>query len=415
MVTTERPDAVGTRSAAMPASRGGGDATLIERPVRILELRTVRGTGGGPEKTILHGTAMTNPDRFAITVCYVRDERDDVFRIDEWAASLGVAYVEIRERHSLDWRIWPTLRRLVLEARIDIVHAHDYKTDLLAWLLARATPAVAMATAHGWSGHSAREERVYYPADRWILGRLARVVAVSDEIRETLLAAGARPERVETIPNGIDAVRFRCDPARVAAMRAALGISPGDVVIGSAGRLGPEKRFDLLLQAFARLWPEDPRLRVVIAGDGERRHDLQRLAASLQVASRVQWLGHRTDIIDLHHAFDVFVLCSDHEGSPNAILEAMALETPVVATRVGATPEMARHGEHALLVEPGRPDALAAAIAATLRDPDATRQRVAAARHRAENELSFARRLTRVEAVYDAIMAERSGRRGVQA
>src|SRR6188472_4414588 len=101
----------------------------MSNPIRVLELRSVRGTGGGPEKTILLGAARSDRSRYAVTVCYIRDLRDDVFHIDGRATELGVDYVEVRERHSFDWRIWPELRRLVRERRIDIVHSHDYKTN----------------------------------------------------------------------------------------------------------------------------------------------------------------------------------------------------------------------------------------------------------------------------------------------
>src|SRR5437762_3353055 len=96
-------------------------------PIRILELRSVRGTGGGPEKTILLGAAQTDPRRFAVTVCYIRDNRDLDFRIDKQALDLGVTYVEVRERHSFDPAIWRRLKRIVREQQIQIVHSHEYK------------------------------------------------------------------------------------------------------------------------------------------------------------------------------------------------------------------------------------------------------------------------------------------------
>ena len=126
-------------------------------PVRVLELRSVRGTGGGPEKTLLLGAARTDPSRFAVTVCYLRDARDPQFSIDRMASSLSVDYVEIVERHSIDPWIWPALRRLVRERSVDIVHAHDYKTDLIALALARFAGVAPLATAHGWTGQSVRE------------------------------------------------------------------------------------------------------------------------------------------------------------------------------------------------------------------------------------------------------------------
>ena len=101
-------------------------------PIRVLELRSVWGTGGGPEKTILLGAARSNPSRYGVTVCYIRDARDTVFAIDKKAGDLPIDYVEVVERHSFDRSIWPVLRRLVQNRRIDIVHAHDCKTDVLA-------------------------------------------------------------------------------------------------------------------------------------------------------------------------------------------------------------------------------------------------------------------------------------------
>src|SRR5688572_22815871 len=115
-------------------------------PVNVLELRSVRGTGGGPEKTILLGAARTDRARFNVTVCYLRDARDPVFGIGERAAGLNVDYVEIREQHSFDTGIWRPLTQLVRDRQIQIVHAHEYKTDLLALLLARRHPVTPLAT-----------------------------------------------------------------------------------------------------------------------------------------------------------------------------------------------------------------------------------------------------------------------------
>ena len=134
------------------------------------------------------------PRRWRVTVCYIRDARDDVFGIDSRAAALGVDYIEIPERHSFDVSIFPALRRLVREQRIDIVHAHDYKTNLLVWLLHRLDGTTVLSTAHGWTGHSgARAAAATIPVDKWLLARLPFVVAVSSQIRDELIARGAAP------------------------------------------------------------------------------------------------------------------------------------------------------------------------------------------------------------------------------
>lgn len=379
-------------------------------PIRVLELRSVRGTGGGPEKTILLGAAQADPRRFAVTVCYVRDARDDVFAIGARAARLGIDYVEIRERHSLDPSIWPALRALVRARRIDIVHAHEYKTDLLALLLARVEGVTPLATVHGWSGSSLRE-RFYYFFDRRLLARYPAVVAVSGEIRQTLIGHGADPSRVHRIPNGVDAVHFRRDPALRDRVRARLGVPEGALVIGSVGRLEGEKRFDLLIEAGERLRIDRP-LRIAVIGEGSCRRPLEEQARSLGAAGLLLLPGHSHDPREAHHALDVYVQTSDTEGIPNAVLEAMALETPIVATRVGGTAELVEDGVHGLLVPPRDSAALAAAIERTLADPEGTARRVRAARERVEGELSFQSRQRALEAIYeDLASARRRGRR----
>jgi glycosyltransferase involved in cell wall biosynthesis len=299
--------------------------------VNVLELRSVRGTGGGPEKTIMLGAAQADPREFAVTVCYIRDARDRVFSLGERAAGLGLDYVEVFERHSLDPGIWPALRRLVRERAIHIVHAHEYKTDLLALLLARAERVVPVATVHGWTGHTVRERIVYYPADRRLLARYPRLIAVSGEIREQLVAAGARADCVSVVLNGIDPERFRRDPARVSRAREALGYEPAHLVVGAVGRLEAQKRFDLLIDAVARLLPDHPSVRLVIAGGGSLFHELQRHAGRVLPDGSWRLLGHTDDVGEVYHAIDVLVQSSDYEGTPNAVLEAMAFETPVVA------------------------------------------------------------------------------------
>lgn len=374
----------------------------------VLELRSVRGTGGGPEKTILHGAALHDADRFAITVCYVRDLRDEVFGIDARAEALGLDYVEVRERHSFDPGIWRQLVTLARDKRVDIIHGHDYKTNLLAWRLARHVGAQAIATSHGWTGQSFRERRVYYPADRWVLRRLLRVIAVSSDVRRQLVEAGARPERVTVLLNGIDPAAFRRDPLRRAPVRQALGLSPTDVVIGAVGRLERQKRFDLLLDVFFRMRATHSPLRLVIVGDGSLKVELERQAEFLGVAGACVFTGHRLDIADLHNGFDLLVQSSEYEGTPNAVLEAMAMETPLIATDVGGTSELALPGAHGVIV-PGRdPEALRQAIESVLADPAGARRRAEAARRRVEGALSFGQRTRTLETIYEALVSGRA-------
>ena len=373
--------------------------------LRILELRSVHGTGGGPEKTIMLGADRANRDRFDVVVCYIRDQRDTAFQPAARARQLGIRYVEVHERHSLDPGVWPALKRLVTEEQIDIVHAHEYKTDLLAWLLARRMGIAPLSTAHGWTGQSTRERLVYYPADKRLLARFPKVIAVSTEIRDELVRHGADPNRITVILNAIDPDQFRRVGTAREAARMRLGITPDEVVAGAVGRLEQQKRFDLLIDAVAALAPRWPRLRLVIAGDGSLRGSLQAQIERLGLSGICRLLGHRTDITELHHAFDLFVQSSEYEGTPNAVLEAMAMETPLVATDAGGTREIAWPDVHGLIVPIQDVTGLQDAIERMLQDPDQARSRAAAARERVETELSFETRTRRLEAVYDALVS----------
>ena len=379
----------------------------MSRLISVLELRSVRGTGGGPEKTILLGAAKRDQSRFAVTVCYIRDLRDEVFAIDERARAMGVDYIEVKERHSFDPGIWRALRTVVRDRHIDIVHAHDYKTDLLALLLSRRTGVIPLATAHNWAGRSPRERLVYYPLDKRCLARFPHVIAVSTPVKNELIRHGAKPKNVTVILNAIDPAAFRRDAIGREEIRHEIGLRPADFVIGTVGRLQAEKRFDLLIQVFARLAAERADIQLVLVGDGQLKDELTSLAAKSGVTGRCRFLGHRSDVVRLHHAFDLYVQSSDIEGTPNAVLEAMAMQTPVVATDVGGTREIAHPGVHALIVPSGDAAALKAAIEQVLSNPASARERAVEARRRIECDLSFEARTRALERIYSELYAGR--------
>lgn len=379
----------------------------MNRPIRVLELRSVWGTGGGPDKTILAGARLSDPARYDIVVCYLRDARDEVFALDRRAAEAGVRYEEIVERHSFDRGIWKALVALVDRLRIDIVHAHDHKTDLLTWLLARRRPIVPLSTAHGFAGES-RSERIYYAVEKRLLARFPRVIAVSQPIKTELVRTGSSPDRVTVINNGIDHRVFVRDGSKRHSIRLGLGFSDDDVVVGAVGRLEAEKRFDHLLEAIGALKPTHPSLVLAIAGEGRLRQDLEAQITRDGLESSVRLLGHRTDVVALHHAFDIFVQASEREGTPNAVLEAMAMETPIVATDVGGTRELADDGTHALLVARHDVAGLTRALGRAIDDRAASAARARAARRRVETVLSFDQRMRKVEAIYDELMADRA-------
>jgi glycosyltransferase involved in cell wall biosynthesis len=378
---------------------------MMDYPLRVLELRSVWGTGGGPEKTLLLGAARSDPMKYRVTVCYVRDIRDKVFGPKSKYNNSEIDYAEVREKHSFDPRVWPKLHRLVKGRAIDIVHAHDYKTDVLALLLSWSAGVIPLSTAHGWTGNSRRESAYYY-FDKKLLRRFPRVIAVSSEIRRELVRCGAKPEKVKVVLNGIDPKAFVRAPGRESEARTALGL-PGDgIIIGGVGRLERQKRFDLLIEAFGALRKDHRNLFLAIAGEGSLRNDLEEQIKKMGLSDCCRLLGHQKDVPFVHHALDLFVQSSEYEGTPNAVLEAMALETPIVATDVGGTAELVRDGLDGIIIPQNDPRAIFHAVQKVISNWPAAEERVQSARARIENQLSFDQRMRNVELIYEELIQQ---------
>jgi glycosyltransferase involved in cell wall biosynthesis len=203
---------------------------------------------------------------------------------------------------------------------------------------------------------------------RLVAPLVARVVAVTARQVNPLTQFGYRRERIEVVPNGVFPAAIQPRRER-AAVRAELGVAEDDVLALALSRLQPEKRADVFVRAAAAARAANPRLRAVLAGDGDERGRIEQLAAG----TGMQLLGVRSDVPDLLAAADVLCLTSDSEALPMSILEAMALGRPVVATNVGGTPEQVEHGVSGYLVPCGDVQATADALGRIAADPAATR------------------------------------------
>jgi glycosyltransferase involved in cell wall biosynthesis len=223
------------------------------------------------------------------------------------------------------------------------------------------------------------------------LRRGARVLCPSAYLREIALSWGLPPDRVSVLPNA--APELPALPTRDDA-RARLGVA--GPVLGFAGRLTRQKELDVALRALA----ETPGLTLVVLGDGPEREPLARLAGELGVDGRVRFLGSggRDDVLRLFRGVDAAVLSSGWENLPHTVVEALAVGTPVVATAVGGVPEIVKDGENGLLVPPGSPGALAAALRRLLAEPG-LRDRLAASAAPSVAHLAEERILERVEGV----------------
>jgi len=237
--------------------------------------------------------------------------------------------------------------------------------------------------------------------NRWAVDR---ILTVSRELTEDFTRRfGDR--KVVGIHNGVDLARVVA--AREAAdLRRELGIAPDAIVIGTVGRLVPVKGLEPFLRAARLVRERRADLKVLIVGEGPSETRLHALSRDLTLEQNVLFLGHRADCYDLMALMDVFVLPSLSEGIPMALLEAMALSRPVVATRVGGIPEVIEHEVSGLLVDAGQDSALAGACLAMIDDRDRAQRLGIAARIRIEQAFTAQAMADRVAGLYCALAHE---------
>lgn len=251
--------------------------------------------------------------------------------------------------------------RYLVENKIDIVHCHGYKSNIYAFVarMFSCSKACLVSTNHNWIGTTTREN-IYQKIDALILRFFDKIIAVSPDVKQQMIDTGIKARKIFIIDNGIN-IKDSAFFTPVADARALLGIDPEYFVIGNIARLTPEKAQTDLLHAFVKL-DELSNLKLVLVGDGPEYSTLQRLIESLGLQKKVIMAGNRDDARKLYTAFNVFALVSTNEGLPMVLLEAMAAGVPVIATRVGAIPDVIHDGQNGLLINPSEQGELLEAI-----------------------------------------------------
>ncbi len=263
---------------------------------------------------------------------------------------------------------------------------------------------VIVHTFHGHvlSGYfSPPMQAAFIRTERALGRRTTCLIAVSVEIRDELLALGiGHPAKWRVIPVGIDLAPFAKASKDKAVARRSFGLPARSSVVAIVGRLIPIKDHQTLLQALAGL----PDVQLLVAGDGELRTSLERLAADLGLASRVRFLGWADDIASVYAAADVTVLSSLREGTPVALIESLATSRPVVATDVGGVRSVVEDGRTGLLVPPGDADALSRAIGDLLSD-SGRRAAMGKRGSTAMSKFSLERLVSETRSLYDELLA----------
>jgi glycosyltransferase involved in cell wall biosynthesis len=356
-------------------------------PLRIVHTESSLGWGGQEMRILAESQGLIRRGHDVKLLCAPQA------RIHAQAANWGVPVVAL----PIEKKRPRGLRALItwLRAnRSDVVSTHS-STD--SWLAALALLILGRQVPIVRTRHiSAPVSRG--PLSRWLYMRAAaRVVTTGEALKRQLVERnGFSESRIESVPTGIDAGRFR--PGERKASRAGFGLPQDRVLVGIVATLRSWKGHAFLIEAMTRL-PQHVEL--VIVGDGPQREALERKIATLGLRGRVRMQGQQADVLPWLRALDIFALPSfANEGVPQALVQAMLVELPCVTTPVGGIPELAEHERTALLVAPRDPVALAAAIERLAGDEGLRRELGEAARKHCVEGYSYERMLDRMAAIY---------------
>ena len=361
-------------------------------------LWVIKGLGpGGAERLLVAAGNAHHLDRYAIECAFVLPWKDHL------VAALEQAGIRTHcvSRQRTDQR-WPLrLARLVRSGEWDVVHVHSPLPGAVARLAARTMPKATrprvMSTEHNrWETHRLPTRLL----NRWT-GRWDKLdYAVTDEVRQSM--RGAAGKRAITLQHGIDVAAARSARVRREAVRRELGLSADELVVVTAANFRPQKDYPNLLHAARLLADRSVPVRIVAIGQGPLEQEILALRAQLGLEQRVILTGFRDDAVDVMAACDVFTLASQWEGLPVALMEALAVGLPVVATAVGGVAEQMHDGVDALLVPPGNAAALADALERMAVDAE-LRARLAAAAAARAPEFDITRTVAVLEAAYDSL------------
>lgn len=325
-------------------------------------------TFGGAEKVSLNFLRIVDRNRFDIKpILLVRPWEPEPYFTSE-IHRLGYAYytVPVALKTGGDplrvLRVACRLYSILKQGNFDLVHTHGYFADICCLPIAKLLGLPSISTCHGFIPNDWKL-KIYNLLDTFALRLCKTVIAVSEGIKDELISSGIQGSRIVVIPNAVE-VHYGEDKLRIRRQdkRHFLDISPEEFIVGYMGRLSEEKGLILLVEAVAGLRDAAVPVKLLIVGDGSERTALEQLVRAKALENAVIFAGFQADIENWLSAFDVFVLPSLTEGTPMALLEAMAAGVPVIATAVGGVPMVITDGIDGLLVPSGNVEAISEKI-----------------------------------------------------
>jgi len=354
----------------------------------------------GAEAVILNMSRALNDSSHSSSLGVFSNSTNSNLQLQEVATAQAIDSHLIPCIGQVDRSVPASIRELTALTNADIVHAHGYKADIYCYFALRQSAVPLVSTCHTWYDNDLTVS-LYGKADRFVLRNYAAVVAVSEEVRQRLLKAGVRKDKIHLVRNGIDLRPFENAPPSLRELFS----QDRSPIVGLVGRLATEKGVDIFLRAAARVLVELPSTKFVVVGDGPDREQLELLIDALQIRDNVSLLGRRDDMPSVYASLDVMVSASRREGLPIAILEGMASSLPIIATAVGAVPTIVLNEKTGVLIPPEDVETMASEIVKLLTNPLQEQQLGAAAKKLIKDNFSAQRMTADYLRVYEQAIA----------
>lgn len=325
------------------------------KPLRVLQFITPSGFYGA-ERWVLALANNLNRDHLVCDLAVTRESSAQDLTVAElYPGSVGeVHYLDMAGR--FDFRVVKQLCDVIKKRRIDVIHTHGYKSDILGLLAARRAGIRCVSTPHGFSGNVGLKLGAFIRIGTWMLKYFDRVAPLSEELVADMKRFGVPDRKIAFVRNGVDLTEI---DASLKEFKPGNQSNSVDRVIGFIGQMIPRKGIPDLLDVFDQLYREDKTLKLQLLGDGRQREELEEKAARQASAKAIEFLGFRSDRLELLSRFNLFVMTSSLEGIPRCMMEAMAVGIPVVAYDIPGVDKLVTHGETGLLAPHGDKAALA--------------------------------------------------------
>lgn len=379
---------------------------------RIMDFRGTYKGGGGPDKTVLNSAARHDPQKVHVLVTYIRQPEDTEFQIPEMARQLGVNYVDVLDGSLLDRTCLRNLKYILLEHELTVIHSHDEKTLLYAWLLKCMKPGLKiMYTCHSHPiyGREAFTSIMGYlkfklrqKVQIFLMKRYQKpIITVSHDTKKRLIMNGLDGKDVAVLHNGIDLSVWQQSNSRQL-LRKELSIPDDGFLVGTVARITYDKDLPTFYRVAQEVAARVSKVTFVIVGDGngDELEKAREEVARRGLGQLIRFTGHRNDLKDIYSSFDVFLMTSLTEGLPNTLLEAMAMGIPAVSTEVGGVPELLEAGKSGFLAPVYDSSGLAEHVISLLIDPQLREVCGKSSRKRVEEHFSFDRRVRLMEEYY---------------